>query len=495
MRHAYLRLSEAATALRDSLETAAAASGLSADYPPAAVAEAEAAVSAYALPELDLLGIPFVTIDPEGSTDLDQALWIEDEGTGWRVHYAIADVPGFVPVGTELDAETRRRGETAYLPQGRIPLHPEVISEGAGSLLEGQERGAYVWELLVAADGASTLVSLRHARVRSREQLSYPEAQRRLEAGDALMLRLHAFGEARRADEARRGGANLGLPEQEIVPAEGGGYRLRSRVPLPIEEDNAQVSLLTGITAAAVMLEAGVGLLRTMPAPDPEAERRFRQVTARLGHPWEQGQGYGAYLRTLDVSDPRQLAIMHAAGGLFRGAGYTAFDGVDPAQPQQAAVAAPYAHVTAPLRRLVDRFGLVLCHAHVNAAPIPAWVREALPTLPEAMKAAGSAVNSAERRSLDIVEAFLLQGREGERFEAVVTEGRLPSPAASAPQAPQGTPAAGPRSTGSVKVTLLDPPVEARAEGVAESGSLVTLELVSADIASATIRLRVVDPA
>ncbi|MDR2257222.1 MAG: RNB domain-containing ribonuclease [Arthrobacter sp.] len=508
MRHAYLRLSEAATALRDSLEAAAAASGLSTEYPEAALREALDAVRSYAPPELDLTHLPFITIDPEGSTDLDQALWLEPEGGGWRVHYAIADVPGFVPVGGALDAETRHRGETAYLPQGRIPLHPEAISEGAGSLLPGQERGAYVWEMLVNADGTSTLAGLHHARVMSREQLSYPQAQGRLEAGDPLMRLLHAFGEARRADESRRGGANLGLPEQEIVPVEGGGYALHARVPLPIEEDNAQVSLLTGISAARLMLGAGQGLLRTMPAPDPEAEERFRRVSVQLGHPWAAGTAYGDYLRSLDVTKPQQLAIMHAAAGLFRGASYTAFAGEAPAQPLQAAVAAPYAHVTAPLRRLVDRFGLVLCHAQANGLEVPGWVSEALPTLPEAMKAAGSAVSSAERRSLDIVEASLLAARVGERFEAVVIEGRLPASGAPRQAAIPAQAATAARPTaqgsggngngngngGSVKVALLDPPVEARAEGGSESGTVVTLELLSADVQAAQIRLRVVQP-
>ena len=58
-----------------------------------------------------------------------------------------------------------------------------------------------------------------------------------------------------------------------------------------------------------------------------------------------------------------------------------------PEQLEQAAVAYPYAHVTAPLRRLVDRFGVVGCEALSRGAEVPEWVREALPTLPEIMAA------------------------------------------------------------------------------------------------------------
>ena len=74
---------------------------------------------------------------------------------------------------------------------------------------------------------------------------------------------------------------------------------------------------------------------------------------------------YGDFVRGLDRANPRHLALIHEATALFRGAGYTAFDGEPPAQREHAAVAAPYAHVTAPLRRLVDRFGLVVCEAAV----------------------------------------------------------------------------------------------------------------------------------
>ncbi|HMX09215.1 MAG TPA: RNB domain-containing ribonuclease, partial [Microthrixaceae bacterium] len=69
----------------------------------------------------DLTGIDFVTIDPPGSTDLDQAVHIERRGQGFRVRYAIADVAAFVGVGGPLDDECRARGVTIYLPDGRIP--------------------------------------------------------------------------------------------------------------------------------------------------------------------------------------------------------------------------------------------------------------------------------------------------------------------------------------------------------------------------------------
>jgi len=482
---------EAATELREHLDAAAASAGLDTEYPAAALAEATAAVASYAAPATDLTHLPFVTIDPEGSTDLDQALWLQAEDDGVRVHYAIADVPGFVAQGGELDAETHHRGETAYLPHRRLPLHPEVISEDAGSLLPGQVRGAYVWEILVGADGGSELVSLTRATVTSREQLSYPQAQERLEAGNELMVTLHRLGELRRADESRRGGADLRLPEQEVELSEHGKLQLSTRTPLPIEEDNAQVSLLTGICAARLMLQGGVGLLRTMPPPEQEALDRFRAVAHALGHPWEGSLSYGEYLRTLDASRPRQLAILHAAASLFRGAAYTPFSGQAPEQTEQAAVGAPYAHTTAPLRRLVDRFALVVCHALAEGQAPPAEVVAALEQLPEAMRAAGSAVGTAERACVDIIEAALLEQHVGSDFDAVVVDGPVPSPDAPPVKALPDADAKAP--AGSVKVALVEPPVQAKAAGSAPAGSRVRVRVDAVDVPAGKISLSLID--
>src|SRR4051812_28605887 len=110
------------------------------EFPPEVVAEADAVVATHPLPDADRTDLEFVTMDPAGSTDLDQAFAIEADGSGWRVFYAIADVPAFVAPGGAIDAEARRRGQTVYAADGRIPLHPTVISEGAASLLPDQVR-------------------------------------------------------------------------------------------------------------------------------------------------------------------------------------------------------------------------------------------------------------------------------------------------------------------------------------------------------------------
>lgn len=454
-------LERAFEALREQLD-------LSLDYPPEALAEAEQAVGAVSLPERDETAVPFFTIDPVGSMDLDQAMCLERDGDGYRVRYAIADVPAYVAPGGALDAETRQRGQTIYLPDARVPLHPKVLSEDAVSLLADQERAAYVWDIRLSSLGETTTSEVYRARVKSTARLDYEHVQQQIDGGsadDGLKL-LKEIGELRIALEAKRGGANLPMPEQEVSTSEDGTYQLTFRPQLPAEEWNAQISLLTGMAAAELMLHAEVGILRTMPAPDQKAIDTLRRQAKALGVQWPGDQQYGDFIRGLDRTDPKQLALIHDATSLFRGAGYTAFDGQQPEEKIQAAVAAPYAHVTAPLRRLVDRFGLVICEAASQGGDVPDWVREALPTLADIMHSTDQQASQAEHACTDAVEAAILAHRVGETFAAYVVD----------------------TDDKGVRVQLSDLAVTAKADGTADAGSEVQVKLIEANIEEHRVR-------
>lgn len=413
------------------------------EFPAAALAEAGAASPA----TRELTDLPFVTLDPPGSRDLDQAMHLARRGAGYRVSYAIADVSAFVVPGGALDQATARRGVTVYCPDRRIPLHPTELSEGAASLLPGQVRPAVLWEIDLDAEGDVVGVGLRRTAVRSVAQLDYPAVQAAVDAGTAheSLALLPQIGERRLALARGRHAIELDLPDQEVIAAPDGRWSLDFRSPLPVERWNAQISLLTGMCAAGLMLDAGIGVLRTLPRAPKSAVRRLRQLAPSLGVDWPDQLEVGDVLAGLDVGDPRPAAFMQEAATLLRGAGYAAFDGAPPEQPVHAGVAATYAHVTAPLRRLVDRFGTEVCLAQAAGTPVPAWVRERLPLLPEQMAAADRRAAAVERAVLDLVEAHLLVGRVGEAFDAVVVDVEddratvvLDCPAVRAPSDPLG---------------------------------------------------------
>src|SRR5215212_801459 len=157
-----------AAAMRAGFEAARREAGVAEQFPPDAQAEAEAA-AAPAL-ERERLDVPFVTIDPPGARDLDQALQIEPVGEGHRVRYAIADPGAFITPGGALDRDTHTRGVTVYAPDLNVPLHPLVLSEGAASLLPGEWRPAVVWTLDLDTAGELVATDVARAQVRSAAQ-------------------------------------------------------------------------------------------------------------------------------------------------------------------------------------------------------------------------------------------------------------------------------------------------------------------------------------
>jgi len=475
--HIGVRSSAASAQLSLALAALAVEFKLPGDFAPEVLAEVDAVIAAHRLPDLDLTALPFITIDPPTSMDLDQAMFLERDGENYVVHYAIADVPSFVPAGGPLDAATRERGQTVYTPGNRIPLHPLKLSEGAASLFANDSRSAFVWEIHLAADGSQLSAKVRRATIRSVAKLGYEQAQKMYDAGNApaayaeTLALLGEIGLKRIALERARGGASLNTPQQE-VDCINGRYILEFRPALPLEDWNAQISLLTGMAAAALMLEGKVGILRTMPAPDAQAVEAFRMQTVALGKPWGEDMAYGEYLRRLDTADPKQLALMYAASTLFRGAGYTTFNGSVPAETLQAAVAAPYAHATAPLRRLVDRFVLAICAALSAGEPVPAWATEALEAIPEIMSTSNQLASKVDKAAIDTVEAALLVHHVGEEFDAVVLSG------------PRKNGNATPRCS----IQITEPAVSTWCEGELEPGTVVRVKLVAADIAKRSIR-------
>jgi exoribonuclease R len=394
------------------------------EFPAEVMAEAERRAAEPRLPELDATDVPLVTLDPAGSRDLDQAVHLAARRDGYRVSYAIADVGAVVGLGGAMDAEARRRGQTLYSPDRRVPLHPPVLSEGAASLLPGQLRAAALWTIDLDADGEPVRVELRRARVRSRAQLDYPSVQGQAEAGElpeplALLPTLGAVLQQRAAD---RGAIELGTPEQEVVATPDGSWTLVFRGDLPVEGWNAEISLLTGRCAADLMLDGGAGVLRTLPPARPEDVARLRVLAPALGVDWAAETPPGAVIAGLDPTRPGHAAFLEEAVTLLRGAGYTAFDGAPPAQPSHGGVGAPYAHVTAPLRRLVDRFGTEVCLALAAGREPAPGLRAALPALPALMAMSDRRTRDVERAAVDATEAWVLRRREGETFPAVVLD-------------------------------------------------------------------------
>ena len=386
-----------------------------ASFPADVLAAADSAAKRAPTEHVDRTAWPFVTLDPASSTDLDQAFTIDRSGDDLLLHYAIADVAWFVGDGGVIDAEAWRRGTTLYLPDGKAGLYPAVLSEGAASLLPDGPRPAVIFTVRVAPDGSVKLDGAERAIVRSVAKLAYDSVRDSdVPAGFAeLADRIEAA-------EDRRGAARVDPPEQEVDAVTGGGYQLAFRPRLQSEDRNAALSLATNLAVADALEAHHTGLFRVMAPPDAHAVQRLRHTASAFGLTWPDAQTLEAFERTLDAANPKQAAFMLAIRRAGEGASYVPWrEGV---VPWHAAMAATYAHATAPLRRLADRYVVRATLAIANGQPVPDVVTSAFAQLPKVMAHADSLGGQIDRAVIDLAEAVMLKDSIGQIIPAVVTD-------------------------------------------------------------------------
>jgi exoribonuclease R len=223
-----------------------------------------------------------------------------------------------------------------------------------------------------------------------------------------------------------------------------------------------------------MMVYARVGILRTLTPAESGVVTRLHRTAQALGINWPAEQQYPDFIRSLDPTKPQHLAMITACTSLLRGAGYVDFNGAVPGQPMHAALASEYAHVTAPLRRLVDRFGLEVCAALCAGTPVPDWALNTLPELPGTMRDSGRRAHAYENAVVNLIEASLLAGRVGEQFIGAVVEVAHDNPNKG-------------------DLVIQQPAVNASVTGTAPLplGQDITVTLAQADPATRTVRFTV----
>jgi ribonuclease R len=199
--------------------------GVPDEFPDAVIEEANKAKPAQS-PREDMTKIPLITIDPEDARDHDDAVYAEPDGHGgWRVIVAIADVSAYVRVGTALDREAYRRGNSTYFPDRVSPMLPEHLSADLCSLKEGELRETFAVEMFFNAGGHKTKHRFIRGKMRSAAKLSYAQAQNAIDGnpddktGPLLEPVLKPLWEAyRTVMKARdvRAPLDLDLPERRV---------------------------------------------------------------------------------------------------------------------------------------------------------------------------------------------------------------------------------------------------------------------------------------
>lgn len=308
---------------------------LSPDYPPAVLEETAACLESPGLFEddlVDMTDLAFVTIDGPKTRDLDQALFVERQGEGYRALYAIADASYYVRPGSALFEDALLRGASYYLPGMSVPMLPRELSEGLISLNPDVDRRASVFSMTVDNKGQCTEAEVIRARIRSRGKLTFKQVEAFLDGDESAVPAqthesLRAFagvGEVRLADAQRRHVLRH-RPEEVRIHLDDDaedqdlGFVVVEEVRNRVEMYSEQLSLLCNIEGGRLLREGDVDdegaqpIYRTHPAPSQERIDEFADLVRRVvelkGAPesfrWDPGETpLSVYLRQLPDDGP-----------------------------------------------------------------------------------------------------------------------------------------------------------------------------------------------
>jgi ribonuclease R len=236
----------------------------------------------------DLLELPTFTIDPLSARDFDDAISAERIGDGRvRVWVHIADVSAFVPEGSSIDDEARRRGTSVYVPGAVEPMLPEALSNDACSLVPARERLTVTVELELHGAEVARAAFYR-SLVRSDERLDYERVDRvfagREAAAEPWGTPLAAAREAAAALQSRRersGALVLDSEEPEFFFDDDGNVReVRARVQSESHRLIEHLMIAANEAVAGLLQRRRVPCLyRVHERPEPE---RIEQLVARL---------------------------------------------------------------------------------------------------------------------------------------------------------------------------------------------------------------------
>jgi exoribonuclease II len=385
----------------------------------------------------DLRRMAWFSIDNDDTQDLDQLTVAEPlAGGSTRLRVAIADVDARVPAEGAIDGHAATNTTSVYTAAGVFPMLPEILSNDLTSLHEGRERLAMVVEMDIAPDGTVAATQIHRACVQNHAKLAYDavgawlegraeapprvaqvdELARQLRLHDALTLRLRQWRQ-------RRGALNVRTSQARPV------FDGRELVDLRPDLGNRAKDLI-----ADVMIAANSATARFL------AERRFPSLRRFLQSPrrWERivalaashggelpatpdAQALDRFLGTRRAADPRGFADLSLAVVKLLGSGeYIAQPPEDTARNHFGLAVNDYAHSTAPNRRFPDLVTQRLLKAAV-AGDAPPYALEALGDIARHCTMQEDNANRVERQVLKAAAAFLLHGRIGEVFDAVVT--------------------------------------------------------------------------
>ena len=244
----------------------------------------------------DLRELPLVTIDGADARDFDDAVFAQRNKNGWRLVVAIADVSGYVSIGSSLDEEAQNRATSVYFPGRVIPMLPEALSNGLCSLKPDVDRLCLVCDMAINDEGKVTRSRFDAAVMKSQARLTYNQVWDWLVSGkpeirpgkkeiSASLRDLYGLYKALRKARTRRGAIDFDSTEVQFVFDERGAVA----DILPYERNDAHMlieecMISANVEAAKFLLHHRISApFRSHEPPQEGKVESLEQFLAGLG--------------------------------------------------------------------------------------------------------------------------------------------------------------------------------------------------------------------
>lgn len=343
----------------------------------------------YAARRRDLTGLEVITIDGERTRDYDDALSLEEVPEGWRLGIHISDVSAMVFPDSPLDREAKERATSIYLPERRLPMLPEEISEDALSLLAQQERRALSFMVTLSSEAEVLAWTIEPSLIKVSRRLTYHEVDALLGQDQTLTV-LARLSEKLKQDRLAQGGYELKLPEVWVMFGPQGELQVTVEdQEAPSRQLVAEAMVLANSLAAGFLVERAVpAIYRSQPEPREPIHRDEPKSLLEL---WQDRRRLSRVVMDLEP-------LPHWGLGL-----------------------GCYTLATSPIRRYLDLLTHRQILAAVSETPPPYRqedLEQILPIMTTAMRRAGQ----LKARRLRYWLLKFLAGRLGQKKEALVLE-------------------------------------------------------------------------
>jgi exoribonuclease-2 len=216
----------------------------------------------------DLTSLHTFTIDGPESLDLDDALSFREVNNEWEIGIHITDIGLQIGNGTPLFKDSIQRGTTIYLPDRKISMLPEILSQEAWSLETGKDRRAL--SFFIYLDQKGDILSQRIVRsiINVHERLTYEDAEARIAEEGHPFHTLYELCVARQTERIEDGALPLPIPELVIQVDEAGGVEVELSQPGPARFLVAECMILANLIAAQFLKNHAIpALYRSQPPP------------------------------------------------------------------------------------------------------------------------------------------------------------------------------------------------------------------------------------